>query len=193
MSNSQITLSQFFSFKGKKLSQDQLSAIESGEELSSLKERISEKAKEIKWPVVFGEIMKKLEDLLNVNIPDIMVAAWSKYRTIREYLDSEKYPPDETLLVPLAGHTIRSEHHPYVEILINDEPVGKINFNINLALVLEGITLKIKGGKIREILTGSCKGKGTIKCENFIILEKETESFSLPGSINLGEGIAIAT
>lgn len=91
----------------------------------------------------------------------------------------------------MAEHTIKSEHKPYIEILINDKSVGKIDFNINISLTLKGIILKIRDGKIQEIQTGSCKGKGTIKCENFVILEKETESISLPGSINLGEGIPI--
>ncbi|GAH43635.1 unnamed protein product, partial [marine sediment metagenome] len=52
---------------------------------------------------------------------------------------------------------------------------------LDIMLMLKGITLKIKGGKIREIITGSCKGKGIIMCENFKIMEKETESFPLPG------------
>jgi hypothetical protein len=121
-----------------------------------------------------------------------MVKAWNKYRELLKYTDKEKYPPDVSVLVPLAEHTIKSEHKPYIEILINDKSVGKIDFNINISLTLKGIILKIRDGKIKEIQTGSCKGKGTIKCEDLVILEKETESFSLPGSINLGEGIPIA-
>ncbi|GAH43629.1 unnamed protein product, partial [marine sediment metagenome] len=34
-----------------------------------------EKAKGIRWSFIFKEIMKKVEDLLDINIPDIMVAA----------------------------------------------------------------------------------------------------------------------
>ena len=193
MNNSRITLNQFFSFKEKKLSRNQLPAIESSEKIALLRERISKKAKTIRWSVIFNEIMKKVEDLLNINIPDIMVMAWKKHRILLNYMDCDKYPPDETFLVPLTDHTIKSEHHPYIEILMNDELISKIEFSINIALTFKGIVLKIKGGKIMEILTGSCKGKGTIKCENFVIMEKETESFSLPGSINLGVGIAITT
>lgn len=189
MNNLEITLNQFFSLK--ELSQSRLSTIESSEKMSLLKEKVSKEIKEIRWPVTFNEIIRKVEDLLNISIPDIMVAAWNKYRMLLKYTDRGEYSSNETFLVPLAEHTIKSEHKPYIEILINDKSVGKIDFNINISLTLKGIILKIRDGKIQEIQTGSCKGKGTIKCENFVILEKETESISLPGSINLGEGIPI--
>jgi len=191
MNNAQISLKNFFTFQEKDLSQTGLSSIELSNTFTSLKERILKEAKEIRWPVTFNEIIKKVEDLLNVGINDIMVTAWNKYRILLKYTDKEKYSPNETFLVPLSEHTIKSEHKPYIEILINDKSVGKIDFNINISLTLKGIILKIRDGKIQEIQTGSCKGKGTIKCYDFVIMEKETESFSLPGSINLGEGVPI--
>ncbi len=189
MNNLEITLNQFFSLK--ELSQSRLSTIESSEKMSLLKEKVSKEIKEIRWPVTFSEIIKKIEDLLNIGTTDIMVMAWNKYRILLKYTDKKKYSSNETFLVPLAEHTIKSEHKPYIEILINDKSVGKIDFNINISLTLKGIILKIRDGKIQEIQTGSCKGKGTIKCEDFVIMEKETESISLPGSINLGEGVPI--
>ena len=184
-------MNQFFSIKGKEVSQNRLSEIESSKKISSLKEVFSKEAKGIKWTAAFNEIIKKIEDLLDINMPDIMVMAWNKYKILLKYTDRKKYSPDETFLVPLAEHTIKSDHHPYLEILINDKEVGKIEFDISIALTLEGIILKIRDGKIREILTGSCKGKGAIKHGDFVIFEKKLEPISLPGSIDLGEGLPI--
>ncbi len=165
--------------------------MESAKRMTSLKERLSTDAKEIRWPMAFKEVVKKINDLLNIRVLDILAAAWNKYRELLKYAERNKYSPDETFLVQLAEHTIKSVHHPYIEILINDKPLGKIDFEIVVSLALKGIILEIRDGKIKEILTGSCKGKGTIKCEKFLILEKETESFPLPGSISLGEGVPI--
>jgi len=192
MNNSENTLRQFFSYNENDLSQKRLSEIESDEKMSSLKEVVSKEAKEISWPAAFNEIIKNIGDLLNIGIPNIMVMAWNKYRILLKYLDSEKYSPDETFLVPLAEHTIKSEHRPYIEILVNEKQVGKIEFNIDISLTLKGIILKIRDGRIKEILTGTCKGKGTIRYGNLVITEKETGSFTLPGSIELGNGIPIA-
>ena len=144
MNKSPITLNQIFSFKGTELSQNRLSAIESNEKISSLKEVFSKEAKGIRWPVAFNEIIKKIEDLLNIGIPDIMVMAWNKYKILLKYSDRKKYSPDETFLVPLAEHTIKSEHHPCIEILINDKMVGKIGFDINISLKLEGLERRLR-------------------------------------------------
>lgn len=191
MENKEITLCDFFSFTEKGLSKKRLLAMESTVGISKIKKALQEKAREIKWPMAFDEISKKIDELLNIDLAYIMVRAWNKYRILLKYRDREKYPPTETLLVPLAEHTIRSQHHPYIEILINDTQVGKIVFNINISLSLKGIILKIQDGRIKGIRTGTCKGKGRVKLEDIVILERETESITLPGSIDFAEGVII--
>ena len=51
--------------------------------------------------------------------------------------------------------------------------------------------LKVRGGKIREISAGRCRGKGTLECAGVALLQQETDPFDLPGRISLGEGIEI--
>jgi hypothetical protein len=186
-----LTLTQFFPLQNDELRSDRLSTLESSGQVSAVKEAAEKQAKGVGWSVIQDQIFEKLKDLLDVGIPDILVSAWNRYRILLKYLDREKYPPNESFLVPLAEHCITSEHHPFVEILVNDQPVGKIGFDIKVALTLEGIILKIQDGKIKEIFTGTCKGKGTISCDNIVILEEKTESVPLPGSIDLGQGIPI--
>jgi len=187
--SSQVTLNQFFC-SDEKLSSKRLSTVESSDEVCSIKDRICKEAK-VKWPVAFEIIIAKIADILNIGILDIMVMAWKKYEILRKYADSKECLPGEIFLVPLVEHTIKSAHCPSIEILINGVPVGKINFQITIALIIEGIILKIQDGKIKEITTGACKGKGTLACENIVILEKKTCPIPLPGSIDLGEGIPI--
>lgn len=191
MNQSSITLNKFFFERKKDLSSKRLSALESVPRVVSLRGTILRDAKVVGWPATWSEIVGKMKDLLDIGIPEIMVSAWNKYQILLKYLDRKKYGPDETFLVPLAEHTIRSVHRPFIEVLINDQSVGKIQFGIDLSLHLKGIILKIQDGKIKEILTGSCKGKGILKCEDLIIMERETDSVPLPGSISLGEGLPI--
>jgi len=190
MNSSHITLNEFF-FPKRKLQREQLSVIESSQNTSAIKGKVTEA--KVKWPVAFDTVVKKIPDILNISIPDIIISAFKKYGILLKYLDRNKYPPDEVFLVSMAERTIKSEHRPYIyiEILINGQTVGKIEFEISLSLVLNGIILKIQDGKIKEVTTGTCKGEGIIKCGNLEILKKETESISLPGSIPLGEGIPI--
>jgi hypothetical protein len=187
--SSQITLNQFFCSQ-KELSPKRMSSVESCQKMCSMRDRVLKEAK-CKWPIAFEIIVEKIADILNIGILDIMVMTWEKYRILLKYADCKECPPGETFLVPLLEHTIKSEHCPFIEIMINGKPVGKINFHISICLMIEGMILKIQDGKIKEITTGSCKGKGTVMCENFVILEKKTGPICLPGSISLGEGIPI--
>jgi hypothetical protein len=189
MSDSQLTLNQLFSPE-KKLSPEKLSSLESKKKIASLKKRILKEVK-VKGPLILDSIIQKTIDMLDIKVLDIMIKAWNKYKILLKYRDRKKYPPNETFLVPLAEHTIQSEHRPSLDILVNDQPVGNIEFSITFSIMLEGIILKIQDGKIKGITTGTCKGKGTLACENVVILEKKTESIPLPGSIDLGEGIPI--
>jgi hypothetical protein len=191
MSNSQVTLNQFFFLNAEELSEKELCVVESEGQTESLRKAVSKEVKHIKWPGIFSEIAKKIEELLDIDIPDIMVKAWAKYKTLLKYTDREKYPPDQTVLVPLVEHKIESEHHPHIDIVIDDKPFAKIEFQINIELTLKGMVLKIQDGKIKEVKMGSCEGKGSIKCGESVILEKEMEPFSLPSSIDLGDGIPI--
>lgn len=69
--------------------------------------------------------------------------------------------------------------------------LGKIPFQVDLALVLKGVVLKIQAGRIKTVRTGSCQARGSLKCENLLLLEKKTQVIELPGLIDLGEGVAI--
>jgi len=188
--NETVTLSRFFSSETKSSTKELMKA-ESHDNVADIKEIIKEQVK-VPWPVACGFILRKFMEALDTKVSDVMIEAWKKYKDIVQYTDEKKYPPDETYCVSLAEHTIESVHKPYLEILFDNQPVGKrIKFEIKIFLTVEGIALEIQGGKIMKVHTGSCKGGGSIKLEDFTILEKETKSFTLPGSISLGQGIPI--
>jgi hypothetical protein len=131
--------------------------------------------------------VNKIEKLLDLELTDIMIGAWSKYRTVREFMENTRNEPDDTFLLPLTEHKISSSHKPYVEILVNEEPLGRVEFSVDIVLNLEGIILKIQDGKIIEIITGSCKGSGSVACEDVTLIERELEEFNMPGSIIIAE------
>lgn len=190
MSSGPLTLREFLTFT--ELSSDQLRAMESTGKFPNLRSAFSKRGGQVDWPVAFDEIVNRIADLLDVGIVEIAVGAWNKYRALRKYADRKRYPPNETFLVPLVTHTIKSTHHPYIELLMDGKPIGRIDFSIDLELTLEGAILKIRDGRIVEIRVGSAKGEGRLKCEEFVLFERGTGPLELPGSIVLPEGIPIA-
>ncbi len=170
MPESALTLKDFLLAR----TEDAREAIEKSPAGAKLKEAVG-KLPGIEW----GPVAKEIE------------GGWKKYRQLQQYRDTTKYPPEETILLSLTEHSIASSHHPKIEILAGEVPVGSLEFTITLALKLEGVVLKVRGGKIREISAGRCRGKGSLECAGVALLQKETDPFDLPGRISLGEGIEI--
>ncbi len=95
------------------------------------------------------------------------------------------------LAKPLAEHTVKSEHHPYVEILVNGQSTGRIVFDVSIVLILKGFVLKIQDARIKAVQTGSLQGKGKFSLGDAVLAEKVFDQNPLPGSIDLGEGVAL--
>ncbi len=144
------------------------------------------------WPGLSKEIRSKAGDLLSVSIPDILIRAWNKAGILNKYINKEKYDPNEVFLIELKEHEISSKHKPYLDLEVNNKSIGRINFEIDLSIVVQGAILKIQDAKIKQIRTGSLKVSGAITCEGLEITKKESKEIKLPGEIDLGEGIPIA-
>jgi hypothetical protein len=58
------------------------------------------------WSEVRQEVAKRLAEILDIELSDIVVAAWEKAQEFRGYADPEQHPPDETIMTELAEHTV---------------------------------------------------------------------------------------
>jgi hypothetical protein len=191
MTESNTTLNMLFGLdEGKGITGAQ-AALAASRQIPELKQTLQKQMKFLRWPTVTGAIMAKVPQLLDIKLVDVLIPAWKKYRLLAKYADPNRYSPDEIILAPLATHTLKSEHHPYVDVLVANRSVGKIVFDVALSLTLEGFILKIQDAKIKSIESGSCRGEGTIGIEGEVLLKKEFDPFTLPGAIKLGEGISI--
>lgn len=184
------TLSQFFSLT-REACLERLSKVYA-EGDAGPKERL-QKTASTKWSLVLERIVDHLPGMLDIPIPEIVARAWSGYKELHKYRDRDTYPPGETFLLPTAKHTIRSEHHPVLEIRINGKEISKIEFTVSVALLLDGLILKVQDARIKEIIIGSCAGEGSIMCQKTVILTRKSPSIYLPESVNLGEGIPIVS
>ena len=141
--------------------------------------------------LVVGEVTRRFGELLDVRLTDIMAGAWCKYTTLRRYADPQQYPPEESVLVPLVDHDIDSKHSPAIEVSINDTPVLKLTFAVDLALHVKSAVLRIQDARIREIRPGEVNAEGKIAFGPAVIAERKSSTLTLPGAIDLGQGIAI--
>src|SRR5215510_3446154 len=184
MPNAEPTLGDLFPMSKEELSQKLSSAIDSDHD----------KAKGWSAPVrqmVVDDVSRRFGELLDVRLADIMAGAWCKYKSLLQYADPRQYPPDESVVVPLAEHDIDSRHAPAVEILMNNTPVLKLTFAVDLTLTVKGAVLRIQNARIREIRPGNVSATGKIASGPAVIAERKTGTLTLPGSIDLREGFLI--
>ncbi|MBT3383286.1 MAG: hypothetical protein HN778_01850 [Prolixibacteraceae bacterium] len=176
MNYEEITLSHFF--REQDWHDEKLSKIELKGKVTELKAQINKKEPGLKWENIYREIIETGSNLLKTKLKDILENTWQKYSEVKQYLDEEKYNSEETFLIPLLEHTVVSEHHPKIEIRIGDVYIGKIDFEVNLKLLMSGIILKISQGKIQGVKAGKCKSNGTFLCEGITLFEDENSEFS---------------
>lgn len=134
--------------------------------------------------VMTNNVADKLKDALDVQINQILKSAWAQHRDLLDDLESSKQTRDETFLVPLANHTIRSTHHPAVEVLVNDRRVAAFKFNANLMMRIQGAVLKVRAGEVVGVESGAWQGVGQLKCGPVTLVEHETDELDLSMSLN---------
>jgi hypothetical protein len=187
MSSAEITLADIFLKRGEKLDAKQRQGVKTEQQTAALKKALEKETKTVDWPGVVEQIAEQVAVVLRLPIKKILVRAWQKEQVFEQYLDRSRYAPDETILLPLAEHTIHSEHHPRVKVLFNDRVIHTIVFDIALLLELDGFMLAIRDGKLMEVRTGKCKAEGRVNYGALTLLEKKSGEVPLPGTFNCGE------
>jgi len=190
MSSTRVTVGGLFGVGPEGLSTDQIPDAALTQVYAQMQEQMQDKAGAA-WKMAQGNLNQHLARVLDIDVIGLLVDGWNKSRELRKYRDEAAYPPDEVVVVALSKHKLESQHKPHLELVVADRPVGRVSFQIDLALAIDGAQLTIQGGRIKRIATGKTSGTGTIRCEGVIVGQKEAKLGALPGTIDLGTGIPI--
>jgi len=147
--------------------------------------RLAQEVKGIDWPAAMPDVAEKICELFDVSVPHLFMASWKKADDLKRLLAESEENPETVRYLELVEHTLRSEHHPYIEAKIRNLTVKKIEFTVTLSFSLKGFVLKIQKGEIQEIQTGRCEVEGKVDYEDLTIAEKKLAPIELPGSIYL--------
>jgi hypothetical protein len=150
-----------------------------------VQERLNEEVKGIKWTAAMPDLAPKLCALLDIKIPDVLLAAWKKAGEIKAAIEKSKQSPEETTYLELAEHGINSEHKPSIDVKLRGAKVKTITLMVHLGFKVKGFVLKIQNGAIVELQTGNCEAKGSIKYQGLAIAEKKLAPIKLPLTIPL--------
>ena len=186
-----LTINDILRWDEKNLIGSQRADFEALEGMALIRKTIEKRKTSGLWRHTQELALSRVEDLLDISLADVFRRAWNKSVELKRFRDQEKYPPNKTFIVPLVEHKIHSHHRPYLEISLNQQLIGRLDFDVQLEMALKGIRLHIKNGRIQKSDIGEIHGKGALYCEGFLLVQRETEKIEIPGKIDLGQGIEI--
>jgi hypothetical protein len=187
----ETSINNFFGITAGGFWQGILAGQTGAEIVAALKSQALTRVAPDQWPRVISGIADKAKELFDVDMAWVIVSGWGKDRELMEYASGGRLNPRETHLVPLNKHTMSVDYNPFLEVLFNGQPLGKIVFDVKLSFDVEGFVLTIQNSKIMKVRTGSCAGKGKIEFKGHCLVEKPLTKVILPGTLDLGEGIAL--
>lgn len=145
----------------------------------------------LSWTVLQDDIGRALGEMLDVDVVDVFCGAWAKLDELQDYLDPQKHPPNESSRVPLRACTIKSTHHPTIEILIGEQCIRRLEFDLVLVLELDAFILRVQDGRIWEITPGEFQGSGRLLLRGVEFARMASRKHRLAGKLEFEKGIPI--
>ena len=145
MSSTRVTVGGLFGAGPEGLSSDQLPDAALTQVYAQMQEQMQDKAGAA-WTMVQGNSISTWPGCSTSTWSALLVDGWNKSRELRKYRDEAAYPPDEVIVAALSKHKLESKHTPHLELVVADRPVGRLHFQIDLALVIDGAQLTIQAG-----------------------------------------------
>lgn len=154
-----------------------------------LHDKLSVELKDLKW-VAMPNLAERIGELLDIQIPDLLLASWKKCDELQAALEESRKSPQSTTYVGLADHTITSEHSPYIEVRIGKAPPRKIHFKLKLVFKLKACELKIQKGLITQARPGACELEGSLSQGLLVLVTKKLAPIYLPGTLPIDTDLA---
>ena len=158
------------------------------EPIAALKDALARHATAIPWATAQHAVEEKIADALTIDAGGLLLATWLRSALLVKYLDSSRYPPDQTILAHLAEHTIEMKLQPKIEVYSGQLLITTIPVKAIVSATVKGFILTIKGGHVLQMTTGNCQAKGQLSVAGVVVTEKKSKVVELPGVIRFGEG-----
>jgi hypothetical protein len=137
-----------------------------------------------------AEIGSVVAGLLDIDLVDVLVSAWKKYGALSAAAEETLLSPGEERYVDLATHRITSTHAPSVELLLDDVPVGSVDFELELGAVIEALRAVVTDGRLTAIRSGRIELSATLSCEG-VELRSVSRTIDPSLEFDLGDGVPL--
>ena len=133
----------------------------------------------------------ELNKTLDTDVFEMLSQAWQKLKQVRDCANPALHAPHETSVVPLRDIEITSINTPLLHATVGGVKLPDLRLTLELVAKFGAIDLVIQGARIRSLRPGAASAVVKLKYGSIKLAEKATPKWVLPGSVDLGEGLAI--
>jgi hypothetical protein len=106
------------------------------------------------------EVTAALDWLLQLDLGGLMVQGWRRYSPLREAAIRTRTGGTEQ--VELLEHEITHTYNPHLEVTVDANPVGELDLELRIALLLRPLTATVRGGLLVALGPGDCTASANI-------------------------------
>jgi len=136
------------------------------------------------------EIAGAVGSLLNMNLADLLVEGWLKYRDLTDAARRTLETPGSVELVQLVSHQVSVEQQPSIDVLVDGRRVATVELEVSVVFEVYAMLGGISAGKLTAVHAGRCLVTAALALQGSEVLTRSAE-FQLPGVFRLREGIRL--
>lgn len=131
-----------------------------------------------------------IADLVELDVVDVLVAGWRTHAALTAAARRTLAAPDSTEVVDLATHRITSTHRPWVDVVIDEVHVVKLDLELHLELVVRGVVAVVRHGRLVDLQFLGCDVVTSLSVEG---IEVARQDGALDPSLvgDFGDGIPL--
>ena len=137
-----------------------------------------------------GQIAGAAAQLLDVNLVDVLIGAWRLHEELVKAARRSLQAPGGITLQDLLPFQVSVTQDPYIDILVDDRSVARVQFSLTLEYEVRAMLPEIRAGRLVALHDGHCDVTATLAIENQQIASRSVR-FELPGAIRLGAGLRL--
>jgi len=118
-------------------------------------------------------------DLLDIPLGDLLVRGWEKHRLIEEAKKATDGQPGAIQQVRIAGHTLKSEHHPKIECDVDGRTIPLLTLRLVVSLTIDTLVVTVTEGQVAGMSPGKVKAVATLSAGGVELCRREVEAVSL--------------
>lgn len=157
------------------------------------REGLAATAPGIDWRTAWRQILGRLPELLDLSVLDLLLAGGEQSSLFAQIAERSRLDPGRLQRVPLPRLTLVSEHHPRLDLLVNGNWVGELDFTATVAFEFTGAQVVLEEGRLRALHCGACIGRGELLVGGTRFHRKDFGRLRLPAEVYFEPGFAAPT